>query len=278
MKLNGTHQLLAFADDVNILGGSIHTLKENAEALVAATREIGLEVNADKTKYMDLSRDQNAGRIHSVKSDNSTFERVGEFKYLGTTLTNQNSIAEEIKSRLRPGNACYHSVQNLLSYGLLSKNLKIKIYRTVIFPVVLYGCETWSLTLREERKPRVFENMVLRRIFGPRKGGETGEWMRLHNEELNNLYSSPNNVRVLKSRRMRWAGYVARMDEERGCIWSWWGKPEGKSPLGRPTRRWVDIRTDVQKVGCGYMDWIGLAQDRDRWRMLVSAVMNLRVP
>ena len=86
-------------------------------------------------------------------------------------------------------------------------------------------------------------------------------------------------MRVIKSRRMRWAGHVARMGEERGCIGSWWGNPEGKRPLGRPRRRWVgNIRTDLQEVGCGYMDWIGLAQDRDRWRTLVSAVMNLRVP
>jgi len=122
LKLNGAHQILAYADDVNILGGSIHTLKENAEALIAATREIGLEVSADKTKYMVMSRDQNAGRIQSVRIDNSTFERVGEFKYLGTNLTNQNSIAEEIKNILRSGNACYHSEQNLFSSRLLSKN------------------------------------------------------------------------------------------------------------------------------------------------------------
>jgi len=107
LKLNGTHQLLANADYGNILGGSIHTLKENLEALVAATRETGLEVNADKTKYMVMSRDQNAGRIHSVRNDNNTFERVEEFKYLGTNLTNQNSVAEEIKSRFKSGNACY---------------------------------------------------------------------------------------------------------------------------------------------------------------------------
>jgi len=154
LKLNGTHQLLAYADDINILGGNIRTEKENAEALVAATREIGLEVSADKTKYMVVSRDQNAGRIRSVRIDNSTFERVEEFKYLGTTLTNQNSITEEIKSRLKSGNAFYHSVQNLLSSRLLSKNLNIKINGTIILPVVLYGCETWSLTLREERKLR----------------------------------------------------------------------------------------------------------------------------
>ena len=146
-------------------------------------------------------------------------------------------------------------------------------------PVVLYGCETWSLTLKEESKLRVFENMVLRRIFGPRRDEVTGECRRLHNEELNDLYCSPNIVRVIKWRRMRWTGHVERMGEERGCIGSWWGTRREKGPLGRHRRRWVDnIRMDLQEVECGYVDWIGLAQDRDRWRTLVSAVMNLRVP
>jgi len=129
----------------------------------------------------------------------------------------------------------------------------------------LYGCETWSLTLREERKLTVFENMVLRRIFGPRRDEVTGEWRRLHNEELNDLYSSPSIVRVIKSRRMRWPGHVAHMGEERGAYMVLVRKSEGKRPLGRPRGRWVDnIRTDIQEVGCGYMDWIVLAQDTDR--------------
>ena len=122
-----------------------------------------------------------------MRIDNSTFEKVEQFKYLGTNLTNQNSIVEEIKSRLRSGIACYHSVQNLLSFRLRSKNLKIKIYRAIILPVVSYGCETCLLILREKRKQRVFENLVLRRIFGPRRDEVTGEWRRLHNEELNDL-------------------------------------------------------------------------------------------
>ena len=163
--------------------------------------------------------------------------------------------------------------------GCYQKILKIKIYRIIILPVVLYGCETWSLTLREERKLRVFENMVLWRIFGPRSDEVTGEWRRLHNVELNDLYCSPNNVRVIKSGRMRWAAHVARMGEERGLYRVLVGEPEGRRPLGRPRLRWVDnIRMHLQEVGCGYMDWIGRAQDGDSWRTLMSAVMNLRVP
>jgi hypothetical protein len=197
---------------------------------------IGLEINTDKTKYMVMSRDQNAGRNHNIKTDNISFERVEELNYLGKTLTNQNSIQEEVKIRLKLGNACYYSVQNHLSSRLLSKNLKIRIYRTIILPVILYGYETWSLTLKEERKLRVFENRVLRSIFGPKRDEVTGEWRKLHNEELNGLYSLPNIARVIKSRRMRWAGHVARMGEGRGVYSVLLGKPEEKRPLGRPRR------------------------------------------
>jgi hypothetical protein len=109
-----------------------------------------------------MSWDRSARRSHSIKTDNSSFERVEHFKYLGTTLTNKNSIQEEIKSRLNSGNACYHSVQNVFfSSGLLSKNLKVKIYRTIILPVVLYGCETWSLTWREKRRLLVLTNFIV---------------------------------------------------------------------------------------------------------------------
>jgi hypothetical protein len=181
--------LLASADDFNILGRSVHAVKKNAEALETPNKEIGQEVNADKNKYMVMSRDQNAGRNYSIKIDNSSFERVAEFKCLETNLTNQNYIQEEVKNRMKLGNACSYSVQNLLSPSLLSKNLKIRIYRTIILPVVLYGCETWSLTLEEESRLRVFENRVLRRIFGPKRDEVTGEWTKLHNEELNALYS-----------------------------------------------------------------------------------------
>jgi hypothetical protein len=122
-------------------------------------------------------------------------------------------------------------------------------------------------------------NRVLRRIFGPKRDEVTGKWRSLHNKELNDLYSSPNIIRAIKSRRMRWAGHVARMGEGRGTYRVLVGRPERRRPLGRPRRRWEDnIKMDLQKVGWGCMDWIDMAQDRDRWRALVSAVMNLRVP
>jgi len=131
--------------------------------------------------------------------------------------------------------------------------------------VYQYGCETWSLTLREERRLRLFENRVLRRIFGSKWNDVIEEWRKLHNEELNDLYSSPVIVRVIKSRRMIWAGHVARMGERRCVYRILVGKREGKRSFGRPRRRWEDyIKKVLQEVECGYIEWIDLAQDRDR--------------
>jgi hypothetical protein len=145
--------------------------------------------------------------------------------------------------------------------------------------VVLYGCETWSLALREEHRLGVFENRVLRRIFGRKRDEVTGEWRKLHNEELHDLYSSPIIIRIKKARLMRWAGHVARMGEERNAYRLLVGKLEGTRPLGRPKRRWLNnIRMDLVELGWGDVDWIGPAQDRDRWRALVNSVLNIRVP
>jgi hypothetical protein len=161
---------------------------------------------------------------------------------------------------------------------LLSKNLKIRIYKTIILPVVLYGCETWSLTSREEYRLRAFENRVLMRIFGPKRDQVTGEWRKLHSEELHDLYCSPSIIRIMEARRMRWVAHVARMEEKRNGYKLLVGKPEGRRPLGRPRPRSLDIWMDIVKVGWGDVDSIGLAQDRDRWRALVNSVLNLRVP
>ncbi|KAJ4435328.1 hypothetical protein ANN_17938 [Periplaneta americana] len=291
LELNGLHQLLVYADDVNMLGGNPQTM----EILLEASKAIGLEVNPEKTKYMIMSPDQNIVQNGNIKIGDFSFEeveklkhlgatvtnindtreeikrriniemQVEKFKYLGATVTNVNDTREEIKHRINMGNACYYSVEKLLSSSLLSKNLKVRIYKTVILPVVLYGCETWTLTLREEHRLRMFENKVLRKIFGVKGDEVTGEWRKLHNAELHALYSSPDIIRNIKSRRLRWAGHVARR--------------EGKRRLGRPRRRWEDnIKMDLREVGYYDRDWISLAHDRDQWRAYVRAAMNLRVP
>ena len=157
--------------------------------------------------------------------------------------------------------------------------MKVKTYKTIILPVVLYDCETWSLTLRKEQILRVFENKVLRKIFGAKKDEITGEWKKLHNAEVHALYYSPNIIRSLNSRRLRWAGQVARMEQSRNAYRVLAGRPEGKRPLGRPRRRWEDnIKMDLREVGCDPGEWKDLAEDRDQWRAYVRAVMNLRVP
>ncbi|KAJ4438577.1 hypothetical protein ANN_14524 [Periplaneta americana] len=161
--------------------------------------------------------------------------------------------------------------------NLVSKNLKVRIYKTVILPVVLYGCETWTLTLKEEYRLRLYENKVLTKIFGAKRDEVTGGWRKLHNTELHALYSSPDIIRNIKSRRLRCAGHVARMGESRNAYRVLVGRPEGKRPLGSLRRRLEDnIKMDLREVGYYDRDWINLAQDRDRWWAYVRAAMNLR--
>jgi hypothetical protein len=169
LKSNGTHQLLVYADNVNLLGGNIDTIKKNTETLIDLSKGVGLKVNTEKTKCMLLFRHQNAGQNHDIKIADRFFENVPLLKYFGTTVTYKNLIQEKIKKKMNSGNAFYHSVQNLLSSRLLSKNVKIRIHKTINVPVVLYGCETWSLTLREEHRLRVFQNGMMRKMFGPKR-------------------------------------------------------------------------------------------------------------
>jgi hypothetical protein len=210
--------------------------------LLVASKEIGLAVNADKTMDMVMSWDQNAGGSHNKKTVNRFFERMEQFKYLALTVMNQNSI-RQIEVR-----------ECLLSFGaesfdssLLPKNIKMKIYRTIILPVALYGCETWLLKLREEHRLRVFENRMLSRTFGSMRDEVTAEWRKKkQRKESNDLYSSQNIIWVIKL-RIRWAGHVAHIGE-RVLV----RKPKGKRALGRPKHRWENnIKIYLQEVELG---------------------------
>jgi hypothetical protein len=161
---------------VNLLGDNIDTIPKNIETSIDANKEVGLKINVEKTKYtrMLLSCHQNVGRNHDLMITNRSYENVAQYKHLGSTVIYQHFIQEEIKRRLNSGNACYHSIQNLLTFCLLCKNIKIRTYKTIILLVVLCGCETWSLTLREVYRLRMFESRVLRRIFGLKRKVEGG--------------------------------------------------------------------------------------------------------
>jgi hypothetical protein len=194
---------------------------------------------------MVRARDQTAGLNHNIKIDNSPFDWVEEIKFLGATLTSQKSIQDDIKSRLKSGNICYHSVQNLLSSSLLSKNLQIKEYRSIILSLAVYRCATWSFTLREECRLGVFENRALRRISGSKRDEVPGEWRKLHNKKLNDRYCSPSIVQVIKSRRIRSAGHVARIGRGEVNKEFWWENLMERDHLedpgvdGRIILRWI---------------------------------------
>jgi hypothetical protein len=168
---------------VNLLGDNICTINKNTETLTDASWEVDLEMKNEKTMYMSLSRHQNVGQNHDIKIANRSLENVSHFKCLGTIIINQSLIQEEIKRGLNYCNACYHSAQIFSSAVEKRKNYNIS-------PEVLYGCETCTLTLREEQRLRVLENRVLRGIFGPKRTDVTGGWRKLHNEERHGLYSS----------------------------------------------------------------------------------------
>jgi hypothetical protein len=201
---------------VGATGINQSTINKNTEILVDARKEVCLDENTEETKYMLLSRHQNAGQNCYIKIANRSFEHVAQFRYLGTTITNQNLIRGKINRRLNFCNASYQSIQKLLFSRLLSKNIKIRIYKTIILTMVLYECEILSLTLREKYRLRVFENRVFRRMLGLKGTEVTGGYRKLHNKEFHNLYSSPNVIRMIKEDEMGRACSTNGREEE--CI------------------------------------------------------------
>jgi sorting nexin-29 len=276
VRLDGVkYDRLAYADDVDMMAERMEDLNEVAQTFAEAASRLGLKINEGKTKIMRVSREQYpVGEM--VRCGDMEVELVGEFKYLGSTMTSGNEVGVEIKARIASGARCLYSMKEIMKRRIISRGTKFQIYKTIIRPVVTYGCETWRLTRELERKLQVFENSVMRRICGPVFDVEEGVWRRRHNRELREIAKMPTIVQWITSQRLRWAGHVARMEEGRMIGNIARGTPEGRRPVGRPRMRWRDnVKRDVGALGAETPeDWWDLAQSREQWRHLVLAAKD----
>lgn len=264
--------MLAYADDVVITARSVGRLRETFLEFAEVAERRGLCVNEGKSQYLQATRGNEDGEERLVIGDYN-FDRCREFKYLGMKVVDDGGIGAEVKARIAAGNKCLFSLDGVMkSRSNVSRETKIRIYKTVLRPVVLYGSETWAVTRECEEWLRIWERKVLRRIFGP--VCENGIWRRRSNEELRNLYGQPDIVTEQKKARLKWFGHVERMEESRFPKKALRGHPGGSRSRGRPRLRWEDeVMKDVRSVGV--QDWRGLVEDRDRWRGMVEQALAL---
>lgn len=257
--------ILAFADDVAIITEKMEDLKTIVKIFVKEAETLGLKTNDTKTKYMHFTRNQNHEE-GPLQIEGHVFEQVDEFKYLGVIISNQNTDEPEIQNRINSANRCLYACKRILSSKSLSHKTKIRLYKTIICPVLLYGSETWRVNKKEEKKLIVFENKILRKIYGPTC--EHGEWRRKHNREIRELYNNTDIISEIKCRRIRWAGHVLRRGEECRLKKVLKSNPEGRRPRGRPKQKWWNqVKTDMERIGAVEED----AEDRLKWRGFVGA-------
>jgi hypothetical protein len=270
IKIGSVINTLAFADDVVIFAEKIDDLSQLTKVFLEEAGKIGLKVNNTKTKYVHFTRNRDNRDQGTLQVNGHYFEKVDSFKYLGVVISEQNTEVTEIQNRLNLANRCFYACNKLMSSKLLSHTTKIRIYKTIISPILLYGAETWKLDKREEKKLIVFENKILRKIFGPVNEG--GEWRKRHNRELRDLYREPDVVGEFKCRRIRWAGHVLRRKDDSNLNQVLKKNPEGRRPVGRPRRKWwSQVRADMEKIGATEED----AENRERWRGFVGAAKYL---
>lgn len=273
VSFNGQmHALLAYADDVVILGLNEEDIKTTTEDLITSAMNMGLMINEGKTKYMIVKRGNQLHQNRSLNIGNYCFEKVESFKYLGVDINSHNNYHEEINLRVKAGNRCYFALQKTFRSKLLSKKSKMRLYKVLVRPVILYACETWPTSKEDERKLAVLERKFLRRIFGPKKNDQTGEYEIRSNKEIKNLLGEEDIIQTLKGRKMSWLGHVWRSNGIMKDALKW--KPEGKRPLGRPKKRWIDKPNQFFRI-LGVDNPEKLANDREEWRRLCGAVMGL---
>lgn len=269
------HQCLAFADDIVILTRSKQELKSVFKRLEERAKKVGLIINETKTKFMswtdeEFKKDQyfkittDGGKIYKL-------EEVAEYTYLGTIFGRRPGSQGEIHNRILAGNRCIYALNNILKSKVVSRKAKVRMYKTVIRPIIIYGSEVWTLTKAEEKRLAIWERKVLRRIYGGRKEGEI--WVRRTNQELQDLYSEPNIVGVIKGQRMRWLGHVQRMPEYRMPKQILRSSLSGRRRRGRPKTRWrKEVEGDLERMGIGR--WRERAENKKEWKKLITEAMG----
>ena len=264
---NRTRQYLAYADDVVILGRTEGYIKETLEEMATVTQQIGLQMNEMKTKYMINRQEDIKEKKKEIEWRGKKYRKVETFKYLGSVITNTNEIETEIKSKLATGNKYYHALGSILRKRNIKQSIKIRLYKTVIRPAVIYGAETWTLTSKTKKRLMAWERKILRKIYGPTK--EDGQWRIKTNLELMTKYRSQNIVNIIKVRRLEWLGHVVRMDETRAVKKLFEEKIEGRRGRGRPRLRWIDdVEEDIRKLGV--KRWRRKALDREEWASIIK--------
>ena len=268
-----TVNCLGYAEGIDIITEDLQDTERLTNTFREAAGRIGLRINQEKTKVMEIAR---RGELDGlVNIDGMEVEVVESFKYLGMTVAGDGNIEEEINERIGAANRCLFSLMSLLKKRSISERTKLRVYNTIIRPILIYGCETWSLTKKQEKRLEVFENKILRIITGPVYDQGMQEWRRRHNWELRERSKQPHISQIVKGRRIQWAGHIARMGEERMPRRVFLAQVDGRRPLGRPRKDWRRcLEEDLVGEGVKPRDWMTLAGDRRMWNNLSRAVMG----
>lgn len=262
-------QMLAYADDVVLIGRRKEAIQNAFVELDRGGQPLGLQVSEEKSKYMITGRRAPQQRDDRVQVGNKSLERVDEYKYLGSYINENNNIDDDIKHRIMAGNKAMFAIDGLLRSKLLNRKCKVRLYKTLIRPVICYGCEAWTLSQRNQELLNRFERKVLRRIYGPKYDDNLGGWRQLMNFEIREIQEGPQLSGWIKAQRLRWLGHVWRMPMERVVRRTVTQTPEGRRPPGRPRGRWMDnVKEDLKKLKV--RNWANLTQNRDEWRHVVE--------
>ena len=264
----GMKLILAYADDIDIISDNLGEATRTYMRLEEEAKKIGLTINEQKTKYMHMKRYSILRTPSNLSIGNASLQKTHEFKYLGTLITDDNVTRYEIQERIQNSWKCIYGLKQLLKSNALRRGEKIKIYKTIIQPITMYGSETWTLTKYDEESLRRFERKVLRLIYGPVRNEEGGGYRIRTNRELQELYQQADMVQLIKANRLGWAGHMLRAETNRTIGRVWKATPTTKRPLGRPRMRWRDnIQKDLRALGVEDLETS--AQDRGRWGQIV---------